>query len=143
MPSASNAPSATAERRPTATAGKLLVVGRRCTGRGAFRVTVWNYDDPVKSIAFDALADAGTSHLTLPAAWRDRLGDFDSARPVDLASGTRGLLVADLCGPALIQVNNFRLFTGEVLFVEMEPRADGTYEPLLGSIPVALSHVGV
>ena len=31
-----------------------------------------------------------------------------------------------------IQIDGFRRVTGEAIFTEMQPRRDGTYEPLVG-----------
>ena len=43
-------------------------------GRIITRVRIENLLDADKSIACDALVDTGAAHMTLPAAWQDRLG---------------------------------------------------------------------
>jgi predicted aspartyl protease len=45
-------------------------------GRIIVPVTVRNTIDPTSGIRFDAFVDTGAGWLTLPTAWRHRLGDL-------------------------------------------------------------------
>ncbi len=83
----------------------------------------------------DALVDTGASHLTLPSAWKDRLGELETIRTVELETATQSTVSGEVCGPVKIEVEGFRPVFGEVLFVEKEPE-DGLYEPLLGYVPL-------
>jgi hypothetical protein len=39
---------------------------------------------------------------------------------------------AEIRGPVRVQLDGFRRVNSEVIFVDMAPRADGSYEPLVG-----------
>jgi predicted aspartyl protease len=43
-------------------------------GRIVVETTLENALDPIHTIRCDALVDTGAAYLTLPNAWRDRLG---------------------------------------------------------------------
>ena len=45
-------------------------------GRIMSKVSVQNALETDRAITFDALVDTGASYLTLPVAWKDRLGKF-------------------------------------------------------------------
>jgi hypothetical protein len=51
---------------------------------------------------------------------------------IDLELADGRIVPAEVRGPARIWLEGFRRVIGEVLFVDMAPRADGTYEPLVG-----------
>ena len=111
-------------------------------GRIIAPVRIQNVNQPEKSILIDALVDTGASHLVLPAAWRDRLGELESMDRVELELATQQTATGEVCGPVKIQIEGFRAVFGEVLFVEMHPE-DGSYEPLLGYIPLEQSQAAV
>jgi len=111
-------------------------------GRIVAQVRVENASDPSKSILLDALVDTGASHLVLPAAWRNRLGELTSLDTVELELATQESATDEICGPVRIQIEGFRAIFGEVLFVEMHP-VDGGYEPLLGYIALEQSLAAV
>jgi len=100
-------------------------------GRIVTSVTVHNPFDKSKSLRCDALVDTGASHLVLPAAWKDRLGDLPLIDTVDVETATQAVEQGEIRGPVIIQVEGFRAVANEVLFIEMEPE-DGIYEPLVG-----------
>lgn len=54
-------------------------------GRLVASVTVTNLLDPAKNIRCDALVDTGASHMTLPTAWRERLGELHDFGTVEAA----------------------------------------------------------
>lgn len=104
-------------------------------GRILTPVTIENCHTSGLRIQCDALVDTGAVYLTLPSAWKDRLGEFDSSEsidlPIDFDPADQSTLVGEICGPVKIQVEGFRAIFNEVLFVEMQPD-DGQYEPLVG-----------
>ena len=111
-------------------------------GRIVASMRVDNLVDPTKTLRFDALVDTGAALLVLPQAWRNRLGDLDVIREVELETATQTLVKGEVCGPVKIQIEGFRPVYGEILFVEMTPQ-DGVYEPLLGYIVLESSQAGV
>ena len=86
-------------------------------------------------IESDALVDTGAAYLTLPAAWRDRLGPLAHLDTISVETATQAVVSGDICGPVLLRMGEFRPVITEALFIEMEP-AEGRYEPLIGYIPL-------
>jgi len=111
-------------------------------GRIAASVKVQCVSDPDKKVRCDALVDTGASHLVLPSAWRDRLGDLEEIGAVALETATQARVDGVVCGPVRIEIEGFRPVFGEVVFVEMTPD-DGEYEPLIGYIPLEQSQAAV
>ena len=111
-------------------------------GRLITIVTLENLLDASKSLRCDALVDTGASHMVLPSAWRERLGELIVFRTVDLETATQETVQGEICGPVKIQIEGFEPISGEVLFLDMEPE-DGLYEPLLGYIPLEQSQAAV
>jgi len=111
-------------------------------GRIATFVTVQNPTDPAKTVSCDALVDTGASHLVLPTAWRERLGNLKEIGTVDMETTDQKTVQAVVCGPVQIQMEGFRPIFTEVLFIDMEPD-DGQHEPLLGYIVLEQSQAAV
>lgn len=111
-------------------------------GRIAVSITIANLSPPTKNIRCDALVDTGASHLTLPVAWRERLGDLVELRTVELETATQKTVQGLVCGPVRAQIEGFPPIITEVLFVEMDP-ADGQYEALIGYIVLEQSQAAV
>ena len=111
-------------------------------GRIAVSITIANLISPENNIRCDALVDTGASHLTLPTAWRERLGDLQELGVVDLETATQKTVKGLVCAPVRVQIEGFRPIATEVLFVEMEPE-DGQYEPLIGYIVLEQSQAAV
>jgi len=111
-------------------------------GRIVCQVTVENPANGHEAFEFSALVDTGTSHLTLPMAWKDRLGHLGTLDPVELETADQSTIVGEMGGPVKIQIEGFRAIHHEVLFVNMEPK-DGRYEPLVGYIVLESSQAGV
>lgn len=111
-------------------------------GRIAASVSVANLLDPDKSILCDALVDTGASHMTLPTAWRSRLGDLQEFGVVELELANQQTAKGVVCAPVRVQIEGFRPIVTEVLFVDMEPQ-DGKYEPLIGYIVLEQSQAAV
>jgi len=106
-------------------------------------VTVSSFLEIGKSIDFDGSVDTGATFLTLPSAWKSKLGEIEILEEVDLELASGKIIGGEICGPVKIKVGEFREITGEVLFIEMDPGADGKYEPLIGYLPLEAIPVGV
>ncbi len=109
-------------------------------GRIAVEVVVENFLDPTKRITCTAVVDTGAYCLTLPSAWRERLGHFTNVEPVALELADQRIVRGELCIPVRFEVVNLGASVGPVLFTDMEC-PDGRYEPLLGYL--ALEHLRV
>jgi hypothetical protein len=83
-----------------------------------------------------------TSHLILPTAWRQHLGDLKEIGTVELEIATQQMVQGVMCGPVRVQIEGIRPMFTEVLFVEMEP-ADRKYEPFIGYIVLEQSQAAV
>lgn len=102
-------------------------------GRIVSSVRIDNLLDPAKTLRCDALVDTGASHMILPSAWRDRLGELDEIETLELQTATQETARGAICGPVRIQIEGFRPIYNEVCFVDMKS-SDGVYEPLIGYI---------
>jgi len=111
-------------------------------GRIAASVIIESLTAPPKKVRCDALVDTGASHMVLPSAWRDRLGDLEEIRQVELETATQAAINGVVCGPVRIQIEGFQPIFGEVVFVDMAPE-NGEYEPLIGYIPLEQSQAAV
>lgn len=107
-------------------------------GRIVVEATIENGSDPAFRIRSNALVDTGAAYLTLPLAWRDRLGELMLLETVPVETATQAVVSGDICGPVLLRMGGFRPVLTEALFIEMEPSGghDGHYEPLIGYIPL-------
>jgi predicted aspartyl protease len=111
-------------------------------GRIFASVTITNLNNKEKFLQCDAMVDTGAAYMTLPTAWRDKLGDLEVAEVVDLETADQKVIKGEICTPVYIQIEGFRRITSEVLFIDMEPE-DGLYEPLIGYLVLEQSQAGV
>lgn len=111
-------------------------------GRIVTSVRIDNPGDPPRSIRCDALVDTGASHMVLPSAWRDRLGNLETIDTIALETATQETVHGEVCGPVRIQIEGFRPIYNEVVFLDMTPE-DGVFEPLLGYIILEQSQAAV
>jgi predicted aspartyl protease len=111
-------------------------------GRIISSVRIESLADPAQSLRCDAMVDTGATYMTLPMAWRERLGDLNELEVVALRTATQEAVAATVCGPVRIQIEGFRTIYNEVCFVEMEPDG-GSYTPLIGYIPLEQSGAAV
>jgi len=111
-------------------------------GRIVASVKIENVMDVSKNLRCDALVDTGASHMVLPTAWKDRLGQLESTRTIELETATQAIVTGEVCGPVRIQIEGFPAIYNEVSFVEMNPE-DGEYEPLIGYLVLEQSQAGV
>lgn len=112
-------------------------------GRIVCQLEVENTVNPDKAIQMSALVDTGASFLTLPTAWKDKLGDLQRFRQVELETATQATVTGEICGPVTIRMEGFEPIVGEVLFIDMSPSDGGTYEPLVGYIVLESCQAGV
>jgi len=111
-------------------------------GRIITQVRIATVQDPVRSIHCDALVDTGASHMVLPSAWKEQLGELESIETIELETATQATVKGEIYGPVQIQIEGFRRIYSEVVFVDMEPE-NGIYEPLIGYIVLEQSQAGV
>ena len=105
-------------------------------------VRIDNIMDSSKSIRCDALVDTGASHMILPSAWKERLGELELIEEVELETAAQRTVTGEIWGPVKIQVEGFRHTYTEVVFVDMNPE-DGVYEPLIGYIVLEQAQIAV
>src|SRR5258708_23819508 len=77
-------------------------------GRIVTSVTIESFFGSKKSMRCDALVDTGASHMTLPTAWRDRLGELETIETVELETADQSTIRGEICGPVRIEVEGFR-----------------------------------
>ena len=111
-------------------------------GRIIASVTIENAKDAEKNFRCDALVDTGASYLTLPMAWKDRLGKLDATRTVQCETATQEVVEAEVCGPVKIQIEGSPPIYSEVVFLEMRP-SNGIYDPLIGHLALQQSQAAV
>ena len=111
-------------------------------GRIVASVTIATFSDPADQLRCDALVDTGASHMVLPSAWRDRLGNLEEIATIGLETATQDTVEGSVCGPVRIEVEGFRPIVTEVLFVDMTPD-NGAYEPLIGYLVLEQSQAAV
>lgn len=111
-------------------------------GRIIASVTIANIGESADQLRCDALVDTGASHMVLPSAWRDRLGDLEEVATIMLETATQARVEGTVCGPVRIQIEGFRQIFNEVLFVDMTPD-NGSYEPLIGYVVLEQSQAAV
>lgn len=112
-------------------------------GKIIVSVSVASINNSENPIAFDGLVDAGATFLTLPLAWKERFDNLEKLDDVEMEMATGEIRAGEICGPVEIKIGNFRRIYGEVLFMEMQPDAQGDYEPLIGYLPLEAIPVGV
>jgi len=111
-------------------------------GRIIASVSISNIEDKEKKIRIDALVDTGASHMILPEEWKERIGDLEEIRTVELETATQKTEQGSVCGPVRLQIEGFKPIFTEIVFIKMEPD-QGEYEPLIGYIPLEQSQAAV
>jgi predicted aspartyl protease len=106
-------------------------------------VTVSNTNQSEKQISFDGFVDTGATFLTLPKAWKEKLGELEKLEDVELERASGEIRPGEVCGPVRVKIGNFRQIIGEVLFIEMEANEEGGYEPLIGYLILEAIPAGV
>lgn len=113
-------------------------------GRIIAQTKVTNLFDETKFVQCGMLVDTGAAALILPAAWRERLGEFPRSETVELLLANGETVRGEACAPVEIKIDGFRLVVNEVVFVDAaepgntgvgEAAEDGdAEEPLLGYV---------
>ena len=102
---------------------------------------VENRLQPEHRIVCRAMVDTGAYGLVLPSAWKRRLGKLPDLTVADLELADQRVVTAEIRGPARVRLGGCRAVNTDVIFVDMEPRKDGTYEPLVGDTVLQLANV--
>lgn len=84
-------------------------------------VNIDNLTPKGKSKKIDAQVDTGASYLTLPLAWKDDFGAFNTEETIDWQTATQEVVQGIVCGPVQIKVEGFRAIYNEVLFFRYDP----------------------
>lgn len=111
-------------------------------GRITTPVVLRNTVDPRHELRIEALVDTGAGWMTLPTAWRARLGPLPIIRTEQLETADQRVIPGVVCGPVTIQIEGFRPIVTEVIFMDMDPR-DGHYDALLGYLVLEQSSAAV
>lgn len=80
--------------------------------------------------------------MVLPKAWKERLGQLDSTRTIQMETADQEIITGEVSGPVRIQIEGFPSIYSEVAFVDMEPK-NGDYEPLIGYLVLEQSPAAV
>ena len=78
----------------------------------------------------------------LPSVWKDRLGELEGIREVEVEVANQETVKGTICGPVRVQIEGFKPIFSEILFLEMVP-TNGDYEPLIGYIALEQSQAAV
>lgn len=100
-------------------------------GRIIAQTRVTNLLDESKSVQCGMLVDTGAGALILPAAWKERLGEFPRTETVELLLANGEVVRGEACAPVEIEIEGFRPVVNEAVFVEAE---NENGEPLLGYV---------
>jgi len=119
-----------------------LPPGEVRSGRLITPLVIRGFVEPDREIHCDALVDTGAYCLTLPTAWKERLGPLPVSRPVKLETADHRTVDGEIAGPVTIQIEGFDAIVGEVLFMTMEP-GQRRFEPLLGYITLEQAGIAV
>ena len=100
-------------------------------GRIIAQTRVTNLLDESKSVQCGMLVDTRAGALILPAAWKERLGEFPRTETVELLLANGEVVRGEACAPVEIEIEGFRPVVDEAVFVEAE---NENGEPLLGYV---------
>ena len=95
---------------------------------------ITNLFEEDKSIRCGMLVDTGAGALSLPSAWKERLGRFKRSETVELQLANQEVVRGEACWPVEVRIEGFRPVSNEVIFSDMESVGDHEYEPLLGYV---------
>ena len=85
-------------------------------GRIVTLVNITNVKNPDYFIRCDALIGTGASYMFLPTAWKERLGDLNFMRTVELQTSTQSTVKGEIYGPVQIQLEGFPAIYNEMDF---------------------------
>lgn len=87
-------------------------------GRIIAQTKVTNLFDETKFVQCGMLVDTGATALILPAAWKERLGEFPRSEAVELLLANGEAVRGEVCAPVEIAIEGFRPVEDEVVFVD-------------------------
>lgn len=111
-------------------------------GRIVAQMKISNAAPGSTPLELSGLVDTGAAYVTLPTAWRSRLGDLEVLDTVDAELANQSTVRCEICGPIRLQIEGFRPIYSEVLFMDMQAK-NGVYEPLIGYIALGQSQAAV
>ena len=76
--------------------------------RIAIEATIDTNESPDATIVCEALVDTGAAYLTLPNAWRFRLGDLATLDTVHVETADQSVVTGQICGPVRLRLGDFR-----------------------------------
>lgn len=86
----------------------------RCNIERIFcQVAIENITNGHERLELSALVDTGASLLTLPKAWKEKLGDLQTIGDVELETAAQTTISGEICGPVKIQIEGFRPVFGK------------------------------
>jgi hypothetical protein len=90
--------------------GEPILAGTKATQRGRLvtQVRLTNFTDPAKTLAVSALVDVGSACITLPTAWRERLGELEELGEVEVEMADQTVKKACVCRPVCVRIGGFR-----------------------------------
>lgn len=109
-------------------------------GRIIAQTKVTNLLDESRFVACGMPVDTGAGALILPAAWKERLGEFPRQEAVELILANGEVVRGEACAPVEIEIPGFRPVVNEVMFAHTQ---DDTEEPLLGYVILAQAQAAV
>ena len=109
-------------------------------GRIIAQTKVTNLLDESRFVECGMLVDTGAGALILPAAWKERLGEFPRQEPVELILANGEVVRGEACAPVEIEIAGFRPVVNEAMFADMQ---DDAREPLLGYVILAQAQAAV
>lgn len=112
-------------------------------GRIVTPVKIQNLQNPEYGFIVDVLVDTAAAYLTLPLAWKERLGELRSFGIVTTQFANQMQGTAEVFGPVILSMKGFRDISTEVLFLDMQPDDTGSFEALLGYIPLEQASAAV
>ena len=93
-------------------------------GRIIAQTKVTNLFDETKFVQCGMWVDIGAAALILPAAWRERLGEFPRSEAVELLLANGETVRGEACAPVEIKIDGFRPVVNEVVFVDAAEPGD-------------------
>jgi len=78
-------------------------------------LTISNLEDKEKRSASMHLWIPAASRMRLPIKWKDRLGDLEEIRTVELETATQKTERGSVCGPVRMQIEGFKPIFTEII----------------------------
>ena len=89
-------------------------------GRIVATIDIENIAESGSSKSLDALVDTGASYITLPSAWKEQFGVFDTEEIIKLQTATQQVVKGTICG-ATVDMVRHRLLPVKYMDVKSLP----------------------